>query len=79
MKKVNISELKTNLSTYLKMIESGKEEKIIICRYGKEIAKMVLYDECSKTKRIGAAKNELNNMPFSLEDPDGEMAKSFGY
>lgn len=79
MCKVNVYDAKTNLSKYLEMIESGKEKEIVICRYGKKIAKIVLYDDDKKTKRIGAGKGLLKNMPFSLEDVEGEIAKSFGY
>ena len=34
----NVYELKTNISKYLELLESGKEKEIIICRYGKKIA-----------------------------------------
>ena len=78
MSKVNIYEVKTNLSKYLAMIENGEEKEIIICRYGKKIARITLYDD-KRVKRIGAAKGVLESLPFSLEDEGEEIAKSFGY
>lgn len=78
MIKVNVYEAKTNLSKYLELIESGEEKEIVICRYGKKIARITLYND-KRIKRIGAAKGVLKNMPFSLEDADDEIAKSFGY
>ena len=79
MCKVNIYEAKTHLSKYVEMLENGHEEEIILCRYGKKVAKIVLYEEDKETKRLGAAKGILEKLPFSLEDVDGEIAKSFGY
>ncbi len=60
------------------MLEEGKEQEIIITRYGKKVAKLVLFNEDKKAKRLGVAKDVLKEKPFSLED-DGEIAKSFGY
>ena len=40
---VNILEAKTNLSQLVKLIETGQEDSIIIARYGKPVAKLVLY------------------------------------
>ena len=76
---INVYEAKTNLSKLLEMLEEGREEEIIIARYGKKIAKLVLFDGNKKGKRLGVAKGVLKEMPFSLEDIDGEIAKSFGY
>ena len=43
MAKVNIYEAKTNLSKYIEMLESGKEEEIVITRYDKKVAKIILF------------------------------------
>ncbi len=79
MNKINIYEAKTNLSKYIGLLQSGDESEIIISRYGKKIAKIVLYQEDEKTKRLGAALGVLKKMPFSLEDVDDEVSESFGY
>ena len=42
---VNILEAKTNLSNLVRLIETGKEDRIIIARYGKPVVKMVVYNE----------------------------------
>ena len=57
---VNILEAKTNLSSLVKMIETGKEDHIIIARYGKPVVKMVVYDNVPVSQRIGAAKGKFN-------------------
>lgn len=74
---VNILEAKTNLSTLVKMIETGKEESIIIARYGKPIVKLVLFQEGSPQKRIGIAKGKLKS-PDNLDKYNDEIAKMFG-
>ena len=76
---INIYKAKTNLSKLIKMLEEGKEQEIIITRYGKKVAKLVLFNEDKKAKRLGVAKDVLKEKQFSLEDIDGEIAKSFGY
>ena len=81
MCKVNIYEAKTNLSKYLQMLEEGKEEEIIITRYDKKIAKIVLCNEDKDVKRLGAGIGILPDVPYTLDDPelDAEIAKEFGY
>ena len=79
MCKVNIYEAKTNFSKYIELLEKGHESEIIVSRYGKKIARITLYKEERTIKRLGAAKNRLKKMPFSLDDPGDEIAKSFGY
>lgn len=74
----NVYELKTNISKYLELLESGKEKEIIICRYGKKIAIISSYDNSNKKKRIGAAIGKIKYKDFSLED-DGTIANEFGY
>ena len=58
---VNILEAKTNLSNLVRLIETGKEEHIIIARYGKPVIKMVIYNDVPVSKRIGGAKGKLRS------------------
>ena len=51
---VNILEAKTNLSNLVRLIETGKEERIIIARYGKPVVKMVVYNDAPVTKSSAA-------------------------
>ena len=79
MAKVNIYEAKTNLSKYVEMLESGKEEEIIITRYDKKVAKIVLFKSTSKKKRFGAAIGLLPKKEFVLKDETYGIEKLFGY
>lgn len=79
MAKVNIYEAKTNLSKYVEMLESGKEEEIIITRYDKKVAKIVLFKSNAKKKRLGAAIGFLPKKDFVLKDQSYEIEGLFGY
>jgi len=74
---VNILEAKTNLSSLVRLIETGKEEKVIIARYGKPVVKMVVYNEVPVSKRIGVAKGKLKS-PVNLDEHNDEVAALFG-
>ena len=74
---VNILEAKTNLSNLVRLVETGKEERIIIARYGKPIVKIVQYNDVSVSKRIGVAKGRLKS-PENLDKYNDEIAKLFG-
>ncbi len=74
---VNILEAKTNLSNLVRLIETGKEDQIIIARYGKPVAKMVLYNDGGVSKRIGVAKGAIPS-PENLDQYNEEVAALFG-
>ncbi len=74
---VSILEAKTNLSNLIRMIETGKEERIIIARYGKPVVKMVVYNDVPVSKRIGVAKGKLKS-PEDLDKYNDEIAEMFG-
>ena len=74
---VNILEAKTNLSSLVKLVEQGKEEDIIIARYGKPVVKMVLYNDAPVSQRIGVAKGKLKS-PADLDKYNDEIAEMFG-
>ena len=75
MLKINICKAKTNLSKYIKMLEQGVEDEVIIMRDGKEIATLSLY----KKKRVGAALGIIEKKEFSLKDPAYNIEELFGY
>ncbi len=79
MAKVNIYEAKTNLSKYIEMLESGKEEEIVITRYDKKVAKIILFKSGAKKKRLGAALGILPKKDFALKDPEYKIDELFGY
>ena len=74
---VNILEAKKNLSNLVRLIETGKEERIIIARYGKPVVKMVVYNDVPVSKRIGVAKGKLKS-PEDLDQYNDEIAAMFG-
>ena len=74
---VNILEAKTELSKLVRLIETGKEERIIIARYGKPVVKMTLYNDAPVSKRIGVAKGKLRS-PDDLDEYNDEIAELFG-
>ena len=74
---VNILEAKTNLSNLVRLIETGKEERIIIARYGKPVVKMTIYNDAPVSKRIGIAKGRLKS-PEDIDQYNDEIEKLFG-
>ena len=74
---VNILEAKTDLSKLVKLIESGKEDCIIIARHGKPLVTMSPYRAQPASKRIGIAKGKI--IPPADFDLDNEkIAAMFG-
>ena len=74
---VNILEAKTNLSQLVKLIETGQEDSIIIARYGKPVAKLVLYNDVPAGRRIGIAKGKLKS-PADLNQYNDEITAMLG-
>lgn len=74
---VNILEAKTELSKLIRLIETGREENIIIVRYGKPIVKMTAFSGEPVSKRIGIAKGKLKS-PDDLDKYNDEIASMFG-
>ena len=74
---VSVLEAKTNLSNLVKLVESGKEDQIIISRYGKPVVKMVICNETAVAKRIGVAKGKFK-APDDLDKYNDEIANLFG-
>lgn len=74
---VNILEAKTEFSKLIRLIETGKEDQIIIARYGKPVAKMTVYNDAPVSKRIGVAKGRLPS-PDDLDRYNGEIVRLFG-
>ena len=73
MMKVNVKEAKTNLSKFLSLVETEKEDAICIARNGKPIAKIVPADNISVSDRIGIAENKFE-VPDDLDAGSEEIA-----
>ena len=48
MMQVNILEAKTELSKLIRLLETGKEESVIIARYGKPVVKLTPYTDVDR-------------------------------
>ncbi len=77
MLQVNVLEAKTELSRLIKLIESGKEDQIVIARYGKPVVKMSVYNDVPVSNRIGIAKGKFD-VPDDLDRDNGEIEALFG-
>ena len=77
MKQVNILEAKTDFSKLIRLIETGKENSIVVARNGKPIVKMTLFDEVPVENRIGIAKGKLA-YPEDIDEFNDEIADMFG-
>ena len=80
MCKVNVYELKTNLSKYIDLLETGEEKEIIICRYDKQVVKMIPLskEELEKT-RCGCGIGIVEDRDFDLKNGFDDILDSFGY
>ena len=74
---VNILQAKTDLSKLIRLVETGKEESVIIARYGKPVVKLTPYTDVPINKRIGVAKGKLN-APVDLDKHNDEIDTLFG-
>ena len=77
MLQVNVLEAKTELSRLIKLIESGKEDEIVIARYGKPIVTMPMYKAAPVENRIGIAKGKFE-VPDDLDRDNDEVEALFG-
>lgn len=77
MLQVNIPEETIELSRLITLIETGREENIIITRDGKPVARMTAFDGQPASKRIGIAKGILKS-PDDLDKYNDEIAAMFG-
>lgn len=55
---VSILQAKTDFSKLIHMLESKEEESVIVCRYGKPVAKITAYEKPDVTRRIGILKGQ---------------------
>ena len=59
MTQVNIFEAKNNLSKLISLLESGREERIVIARYGRPVANLTCFHEKPLSNRIGSAEGKV--------------------
>ena len=73
---INVTKAKTNLSKLIKLLESGQEREIIVCKWGKPILRWTLFSET--TRPFGMLKNEYPQNDSDFFSLDGEIASEFG-
>ncbi len=73
---VGVLEAKTSLSNLVRIVETGEEDSVIIARYGKPVAKIVVCNDTPVSKRIGIAKGRLKS-PADLDQYNDEIAEMF--
>ena len=56
---VNILQAKTDFSKLVRILESKREDTIVVSRYGKPVVKITLVDQPVVPKRIGIAKGKF--------------------
>lgn len=66
---VSILQAKTDFSKLLRLLESKQEDSITVQRYGKPVAKIILYDKPDVSKRIGILKGQPY-VPMTQEEFD---------
>ena len=67
---VNVIQAKTDFSKLLRLLESKKEESIIVSRYGKPVAKITPYNVPVVSNRLGIADGKYG--PINLDDFDSD-------
>jgi len=69
VKKVNVHEAKTHLSSHLDLLEKGEQDVIVVCRYNKPVAEIrALPVRRKKPRPIGLAKGKVH-VPKSFFEP----------
>lgn len=79
MLQANVLEAKNGLSGFMRMLEMGQEDCVVIARHGKPVAKLIRYEASSPSKRIGIAKaRALYAEGWDSPEINAEVAALFG-
>lgn len=70
---VNVLEAKTDFSKLIRLLESKREERIIVARAGKPVVQITLYKNSPVSKRIGIAKGKFKS-PVNFDRDNEEIA-----
>lgn len=70
---VNILEAKTDFSKLVRLLESKREDTIVVARAGKPVVQITLYKEKPVSKRIGIAKGKFK-APADFDRDNEEIA-----
>lgn len=75
MLQVSVREAKADLSKFIRLVESKREDEIRIARNGRPVVKIVLIDPVPASKRIGVAEGKFV-VPDDLDAGSEEIAAS---
>ena len=70
---VNVFEAKTEFSKLIRLIETKREESIIVARNGKPVVKIIPVETVPAEKRIGVAKGKFT-VPDNFDADNEEIA-----
>ena len=74
MMQVNVLQAKTDFSKLIRLIETDREDEILVARNGKPVVKITAIEKKPVSKRIGVAKGKFT-MPDDF-DADNEYIAS---
>jgi len=57
MTRVNVHEAKTHFSNLLERVQAGEE--VVVCKFGKPIARLVKYEETKRPRQPGSAAGQI--------------------
>ena len=77
MVQANMLEAKTDLSKFVRMLESGEQDVVYIARNNVPVVQMTVIDFPSPVQRIGVAKGRFS-VPDDFDDWDAEVSELFG-
>lgn len=79
MMQVNVLETKNGLSKFLRLLESGQEDCIVIARHDKPVAKLTVFEDKPASKRVGIARGKAVVLDgWDSPELDDEIAAMFG-
>ena len=70
---VNVIEAKTELSKLIRLLESKREDEVVVARNGRPVVKITLIEESPVSKRIGIAKGKFK-APKDFDKNNDEAA-----
>lgn len=79
MLQANVLETKNGLSGFLRLLENGQEDCVVIARHNKPVAKLIPYESSKPSPRIGIAKGKkLYTEGWDSPESNAEVAALFG-
>ena len=77
MTNINMQDAKTQLCSLIKSLENKEEDVFVICRKGKKIAKLTLFNDDEKIRKTGMY-NGLYKIDYDVLDEEISEDDLFG-